>query len=70
MAAQRKIFKTGHSAAVTISTGMLKALGLKLGDVVKVELGASKNEIIIRQTGRTEQLPLALKLRPTLRSPK
>ncbi len=64
----RKIFKTGHSLVVTLSQGMLKDLGLSLGDTVKVELSKNKEEIIICQTHKVNQQALGLKLRPTLRN--
>jgi antitoxin component of MazEF toxin-antitoxin module len=62
----RKIFKTGHSAAVTISAALLKDMGLKIGDAVKVELNPNKEEIIIRHGKKESQLSLGLKLRPKL----
>jgi len=60
-----KIFKTGHSAAVTLSKSILKEMALKVGDSVKVEVGKEK-EIIIRPSKRSSQLSLGLKLRPKL----
>jgi antitoxin component of MazEF toxin-antitoxin module len=62
----RKIFKTGHSAAVTLSSGLLKDMGLKVGDSVKVEIDDKKEQIIIRQGKKDNQLSLGLKLRPRL----
>lgn len=63
---QRKIFKTGHSAAVTLSTGLLKDMGLRVGDTVKIELSKDKEEIIIRHGKKVSQLSLGFKLRPKL----
>jgi antitoxin component of MazEF toxin-antitoxin module len=62
----RKIFKTGHSAAVTLSSGLLKDLGLKVGDSVKLEVSENKEEIIIRRGKKDSQLSLGLKVRPKL----
>jgi len=61
----RKIFKTGHSAAVTLSKSLLKDLGLKVGDSVKIE--ANKDCIVISHGKQASQLPLNLKLRPHLK---
>ena len=63
---QRKIFKTGHSLAVTISQNLLKELGLKIGDEVKVCLGKNKEEIVISHAQKNSQLALGFKLRPKL----
>jgi antitoxin component of MazEF toxin-antitoxin module len=64
---QRKIFKTGHSAAITLSSSLLKDMGLKVGDTVKVEMGQDKEEIIVRHGKKENQLSLGLKLRPKLK---
>lgn len=62
----RKIFKTGHSAAVTLSQGLLKDLGLKVGDSVKIETDPDKTAIIISRGKKQDQLSLGLKVRPKL----
>jgi antitoxin component of MazEF toxin-antitoxin module len=62
----RKIFKTGHSAAVTLSQNLLKDMGLKVGDAVKVELDKEKEAIVIRHGKKQNQLILGLKVRPKL----
>lgn len=62
----RKIFKTGHSLAVTLSNKLLKELDLKMGDDVKVELDKEKREIVIRHGKRQNQLALDLHSRPKL----
>lgn len=62
----RKIFKTGHSAAVTLSANLLKDLGLKVGDSVKVETDPGKTAITIRHGKKQDQLALGLKVRPKL----
>ena len=66
MAAIRKIFKTGHSAAVTLSKKCLETLGLKVGDDVKIELDEAKQELTISPGRRQNQLSLNLKARPRL----
>jgi antitoxin component of MazEF toxin-antitoxin module len=62
----RKIFKTGHSAAVTLSRNLLKDAGLKVGDSVKMEIGPDKEEIVISHGKKDNQLSLGLKLRAKL----
>ncbi len=62
----RKIFKTGHSAAVTLSGRALQALGLKLGDEVKIETDQTKGEIVIRPGHKLSQLALDLHTRAKL----
>jgi len=62
-----KIFKTGHSAAVTISPRLLKDAGLKLGDTVKMEITAGGDAIIVKKSNKESQLPLNLKIRPRLK---
>jgi antitoxin component of MazEF toxin-antitoxin module len=61
---QRKIFKTGHSAAVTLSQNLLKDLDLKVGD--RVEMEAKIDRIIISKSKSKQQLDLGLKIRPKL----
>ena len=62
----RKIFKTGHSAAVTVSTAILKEMGLKVGDAVKIDFNKDKEQIIISHGKKQSQLSLNIKLRPKL----
>jgi antitoxin component of MazEF toxin-antitoxin module len=62
----RKVFKTGHSAAITISKSLLKDMGLKVGDAVLLEISPDKEEIIIRHGKKESQLSLGLKVRPKL----
>ncbi len=62
----RKIFKTGHSTAVTLSKALLKDAGLKLGDEVRIDVDQSKEIIIIQHAKKEHQLQLNLKLRPKL----
>ncbi len=61
----RKIFKTGHSLAVTLSKGVLDEMGLAEGDSVEIE--SSHGQAIIKKSGRKEQLSLGLKIRPHLK---
>ncbi len=62
----RKIFKTGHSVAVTLSPGLLKDMGLKVGDTVKLEGSGDKEEIVISRGKKDNQLSLGLKVRSKL----
>jgi antitoxin component of MazEF toxin-antitoxin module len=62
-----KIFKTGHSAAVTLSPKILKEIGLKIGDAVKVVIDKDGKTIIISKGKKEDQLPLGLKIRPKIR---
>ena len=62
----RKVFKTGHSVAITISQDMLKQMGLKVGDTVKVEIDDKKERIIIRHGSKASQLALGFKVRAKL----
>jgi antitoxin component of MazEF toxin-antitoxin module len=62
----RKIFKTGHSAAVTLSSGLLKDMGLKVGDDVKVELDKGQGKITISRGKKDNQLDLGFKVRPSV----
>jgi antitoxin component of MazEF toxin-antitoxin module len=60
----RKIFKTGHSLAVTLSSGILKELNLKPGDSVKIE--QENDRIIISKSRNKQQLDLGFKIRPKM----
>ncbi len=60
----RKILKTGHSLAVTISKKILKDLNLKEGDTVEVAKEGDK--IIISKSKKKQQLDLGLKIRAKL----
>lgn len=62
----RKIFKTGHSLAVTVSKKLLQQMNLKLGDSVKMEFDKDKGCLIIRPTARENQLVLNIHSRPKL----
>ena len=64
----RKIFKTGHSAAITLSRNLLKDMGLAVGDKVQIEINQNKEIITISHGNKANQLPLGLKLRPKLGS--
>jgi putative addiction module antidote len=61
---QRKIFKTGHSLAVTLSKKVLEELGLKEGDMV--EILAEENRAIIKKSQKNTQLSMPFKSRPKL----
>ena len=66
----RKIFKTGHSLAVTVSKKLLEQMGLKLGDSVKMEFDKDKECLIIRPGSKENQLVLNIRSRPRLGSKK
>ncbi|MFA5991360.1 MAG: hypothetical protein WC794_03890 [Candidatus Doudnabacteria bacterium] len=61
----RKIFKTGHSLAVTLSKNVLEEMGLSEGDSVNVQL--SHGQAVVTKAGHKEQLSLGLKIRPHLK---
>ncbi len=65
---KRKIFKTGHSAAVTISVKLLKDLDLKVGDFVSVEADKPKNQLVVKPAHPNTQLTLNLSTRKRLGS--
>jgi antitoxin component of MazEF toxin-antitoxin module len=60
----RKIFKTGHSVAVTLSKKLLEEVGLKLGD--NVHLAADKEQIVIGKAKKNTQLAMPFSSRPRL----
>lgn len=43
----QKVLQIGSSAGITLSKDALKALGLRIGDQVKVELNQKKNGLVI-----------------------
>lgn len=59
----RKIFKTGHSYAVTLSKKILEQAGLKLGDAVDVKAEDAGQEIIIKKSKKNTQLAMPLNSR-------
>ncbi|MDP3888886.1 MAG: AbrB/MazE/SpoVT family DNA-binding domain-containing protein [bacterium] len=54
----QKVIRTGNSMAVTIPAKFTKDLGIRVGDVVKVDLEEDKGEITYIFSG-VKQLPLA-----------
>ena len=44
----RKVFKAGNSCVVSLPLNMLKALGLKDGSHVSVEINRDKRELILK----------------------
>lgn len=44
----QKILKTGHSAAVVVPAGFMRALSLKIGDRAEVKLSFEKGAITYR----------------------
>lgn len=61
-----KIFKTGHSLAVTVSKKLLKEAGLSLGSEIKIEFDPQKNNLILKAAIKNSQLALNIKSRPKL----
>ncbi len=61
---QRKIFKTGHSLAVTLSRKVLEDLGVVEGD--EVEIFAENGKAIIKKTQKNTQLAMPFSSRPKL----
>lgn len=57
----RKIFKTGHSLAITLSPKALKELDLKEGDLVEVKV--AEGQAVVRKTARSRQQDLGFKIR-------
>ena len=60
----RKIFKTGHSLAITLSKKVLEELGLKEGD--GVDVGVEDGRVIVKKSKSKSQLDLGFKVRPKL----
>jgi len=56
----RKIFKTGHNLAVTLSLGILKRLNLKAGDDVKTELSKPNGKL---SCGRERPKPVSFEFK-------
>lgn len=63
---QRKIFKTGHSLAVTISKKLQEELGVAEGD--EVEIVAENGKAVIRKSQKNTQLAMPFSSRPKLGS--
>lgn len=61
---QRKIFKTGHSLAVTLSRKILEDLGVAEGD--EVEILAENGKAVIKKTQKNTQLAMPFSSRPKL----
>ena len=59
----RKIFKIGHSLAITVSKKILSELGLKAGDRVQLDIDKDRGCLLVKQAGRKQQLALGLKIR-------
>ncbi len=56
----RRIIRTGNSAAVTLPSEFMKTLNLRIGDPVEVTFNYIKGEITFRFPS-ARQLPLAVK---------
>lgn len=55
----QKVIRTGHSLAVVIPSNLVKVMGLKAGDKVKITGQTEKGKIILSFFGIL-QLPLSL----------
>jgi antitoxin component of MazEF toxin-antitoxin module len=64
----RKIFKTGHSYAVTLSKKIMEELGLKAGDGVSLEVDSEGKRLVMKKEAHKNQLELGLTIRPSLGS--
>lgn len=62
----RKIFKTGHSLAVTLPKKILDELGLKPGDKVVLEFDERRKEAVLKKAHTHAQLEMNLKIRHRL----
>lgn len=60
----RKIFKTGHSLAVTLSKKVLEDLGVEEGD--EVEVLAESGRAVIKKSQKNTQLAMPFTSRPRL----
>lgn len=63
---KRKIFKTGHSFAVTVSKRVLSELGWKAGDAVEVSAKPERGELLVSVSKSGSQQVLDLKMRHKL----
>ena len=64
----RKIFRTGHSLAITVSKKALNQLGWNEGDSVDVLADGQKGQIVVKKKNKDSQLSLDLHSRPRLGS--
>lgn len=53
----QKVIRTGNSVAVTIPSEFVKDLGIRAGDMVKVQTQKDKGKIVLTFSG-VRQLPL------------
>ena len=63
---QRKIFKTGHSAVITLSKKLMDEAGLTLGDAVEVVAKKGLEEVVVRKSKKGSQLLMPLNVRPKM----
>lgn len=55
--AKQKIIRTGNSLAVTIPSFFVKAVGIKAGQIARVEVKPESGRVVYTFSG-TKQLPL------------
>jgi len=60
----RKVFKTGHSLAITLSKRVLENLEIKEGD--EVEILAEGGRAVVRKSQKNTQLAMPFSSRPKL----
>jgi antitoxin component of MazEF toxin-antitoxin module len=60
----RRIFKTGHSLAITLSKKILENLGAQEGD--EVEVLAENGRVMIKKSQKNTQLAMPFSSRPKL----
>ncbi len=58
---QHKIIKSGNSLAITLPAKMVKALGLKAGDLVNLKVSLDQSQITYKFV-KPSQLSLSMKL--------
>ena len=54
----RKVIKTGNSLAVTIPSSTVDDMGIKEGDIVRIESDRTKAKMICLFTAKAKQLSL------------
>lgn len=67
---ERKVFKTGHSYAITLSRKIMDELGLNVGDEVSLNFDHEGKKLVVKRANRKDQLELGLNIRPKLGSQK
>ena len=66
---KQKVMRSGNSAVVTVPANFTKAVGIKIGDQVEVEVVPEKGRVIYKFSGAS-QLPLSKNFLKKKRKPK